>query len=139
MFTRTFEFSVSLLHSLVHFRMKTYTFWDTLHVLYRFIKAWGYISFSIDGKIEKGRIKSTVWDVLFVAAYNLLLCYIIYVNVVYDLTLISTKTFLIDKATRLISIAMVSNVILSGFINTARRYKIWKIHRTFHDFDIEVS
>lgn len=128
----------SFLQTLIELTMKEYTLWDTVQMFYYMVKFFGYISFSIDGKIEKGRIKSTICDVAIVTTGSLILTYIIYVNFTNDLTLILTESFIIDKGTRFITMLMIVNIFVTAIINTARRRKIWKVFRQFHEFDKEV-
>lgn len=119
--------------------MRIYSVWDIVRVFYRLVKFLGYISFSIDGKIENGKIKSTAFDILLMTGCNIFMLYIIYINSVHDLTLIKTKSFIIDKGTRLVTLFMLTNVFISSFINSVRRFEIWSVFKTFYDFDKEVK
>lgn len=119
--------------------MKVYSVWDTVHIFYYVVKFFGYICFSIDGKIEKGRIKSSVLDILMITFSNVCMLYVIYLNLTYDLSLISTKSFIIDNGTYLVTLFSITNVFMSSVINTIRRFEIWSVFKTFNNFDIEVN
>jgi hypothetical protein len=116
---------------------KVYSIWDTVKIIAFALKIVGF-SVSIDGKIEKGKIKFTFSDVFILLTGNIFFCFVIYINFANDLSLISTKSFLIDKGSQLVSMFMITNVLLSTIINTFRRRKIWGIFLKMHEFDVEV-
>lgn len=119
--------------------IKVYSFWDTIRVFYYVVKGFGYVSFSIDGRIEKGKIKSTFLDILMVLSGCSFFAVIIYLNITNDLTLISTKSFLIDKGNRSVTLFTIINVFLSSIINGLRRHEIWRSFKKLSNFDHEVS
>lgn len=55
---------VSQFRAVIAFTMKIYSVWDSMGILYYVLKGFGYISFTIEGKIENGKIRSTVSDVI---------------------------------------------------------------------------
>jgi hypothetical protein len=103
------------------------------------VKSFGYISFSIDGRIEKGKIKTTIFDILMVVWSFSYFAAIIYLNINNDLTLISTKNVLIDMGNRGVTLFTILNVFLSSIINTLRRHKIWGCFIQISNFDSEVD
>lgn len=118
---------------------KVYTIWDTIQIFYYVVKSFCYITFSVDGKIENGKIKSTVFDVVTVFGANIALTFIIYINFEYDLSLISTKSFIIDMGNRGVTLFMIMNVFVSSMINSLRRHEIWSFFTQLHEFDGEVD
>lgn len=118
--------------------MKIYSVWDSVRIFYLVVKFCGYISFSIDGRIENGRIRSRIFDILLTTFANSSMVYIVFINYTNDVSLMTTKSFIIDKGTRLVSLSSITNVFISSIINTLRRHEIWSIFKGFHDFDKQV-
>lgn len=117
---------------------KVYSFWDTIWVLYLMVKSFGYISFSIDGKIQNGKIKTTLRDILILLFGASFVQVVIYLNFTHDLTLIKTNSFIIDSGNRITTLFIISNVLLSSLMNTLRRRQIWNIFAKISNFDKEV-
>lgn len=103
------------------------------------VKLFGYITFSIDGKIQNGKIHSTIWDIFVMLCGSAFISVIIYVNFTIDLTLIKTKSFIIDQGNRLTTLFIISNVLVSSIINGLRRYEIWNVFKNISDFDKKVN
>lgn len=118
--------------------MKTYSIWDSIKVFYYVVKFFGYVSFSIDGKIENGKIRSTVRDAAIVTFRLLVLAFIIYLNFKDDIVLIKTKSLIIDLANRLATMFLITNVLFSAMTKIWKRKKIWSIYKHLHDFDGQV-
>lgn len=102
------------------------------------LKVCGCAGYSIDGKIENGKIKSTVFDVWTIVIGGVLMIYSIFVNFTDNLTLISTNSFIIDGGTRMVTILSIMNLFASGIINSLRRFSIWEIFKHMHEFDKQV-
>lgn len=118
---------------------KVYTVWDSIRLIYVVLKLTGYVTFTIDGKIENGKIKSTVFDSIVSISLNLFLCFVIFINVTNDFSLISTKSFLIDKGSHVVTIFLTLNVLVTSILNIKRRREIWGIFVKMHEFDKEAS
>lgn len=118
--------------------LKVYTIWDSIQVFYYVTKSLGYAVFSIDGKIQNGKIRSTFWDLLIVFFLYVSVGSIIYFNYTMDLSVVSTNSFIIDMGNRLVTLFMVSNVLSSSLINGLRRHEIWSVFKKLSDFDKEV-
>lgn len=118
---------------------KVYSLWDTTKAIYLLVKITGYISFSISGKIENGKIKTTILDFVFLASFCSFYSSIIYINFVNDLSLVSTKSLLIDKGSHFVTLFMISNVLLSAITNNNKRHKIWGLFIKMDEFDKGVS
>lgn len=116
-------------------REKIYSFWNTIHVFYIVVKVLGYVSFSIDGKVENGKIKTTFWDILILFFASCIFAAVIYLNVANNLTLISTKSFVIDSGNRLVNLTVIINVLLALWVNAYKRREIWSIFKEIYEVD----
>lgn len=119
--------------------MKVYTIWSSTKVFYYISKSFGNAPFSIVGKIENGKIRTTPRDFLVMTIRFSLLSFLIYLNVINDFSLIKTNSFIIDKANHLANILLVFNVLFAGSINAFKRKQIWSIFKQFYEFDKQVN
>lgn len=120
-------------------KSKKYSAWDTSRIYFLVLKFSGFIAYSIDGKIENGRIKIKIVDLLIMMLALCIYSFTFYINTQYDLTLIQTKSPTIDVGNRLIHNFIILNVFATVFLNFIMKYSIWGILRSFSKFDIDVS
>lgn len=118
--------------------MKTYSVWDSVKIFYNVLRLFGHTSFSIEGKIEKGKIRATVFDNVSMIFWCLFISFIIYTNFKNDYSLIKTNSFIIDKANHMATLFLISNVLFSNLTNMSRRKQIWNIFKVFYEFDQQV-
>lgn len=113
--------------------------WFNVYLYYIALKVFGFAGYSIDGDIHNGKIKTQFKDVAYLSLWILFEIYLIYVNVVINLSLSHTGSFLIDEGSRFVTILGVCNVLFSTVINFLLRYKIWHIFDKIYSFDQNVS
>ena len=117
---------------------RIYSLWDTVKLLSTVCRITGFLTFSIDGKIENGKIKLSYLDIFILTVLNIFYGFVIYINYTNDLALISNNSVFIDMGSRLVRHFIVFNVILSSLINTWRKKDIWGIFKKMSKFDKEV-
>src|SRR5690349_11899927 len=111
------------------------TIWNLIKPLYRIEKFFGLAVFSIKGNISEGKIRTDLFDVLQFLLVLGLQVYVLYINIVIDLSLSRTNSFLIDKGAHGIEIYNGFYVVLGSCLNAINRKKIWGIFRKCHKFD----
>ena len=118
--------------------MKVYSIWNPLRIFHHVFKMYGQASFCIDGNIENGKIRVTKFDRVLVTFRLLVMCFLVYLNVVKDYSLIKTNSFIIDKTNHLAKVFLVTNVFLSSLNFNLRRNQIWGIFNQLYTFDKQV-
>lgn len=120
-------------------KSRIYSCWDTVRIFYIVLKVSGFIAYSIDGRIENGKIKTRVMDIAMLSLCLFTYLAVFYINFKFDLTLISTKSPTIDIGNRLIHYYIIINVFLTTFIHFIWKYPVWEIFQSFSEFDKDVS
>jgi hypothetical protein len=118
---------------------KYYNCWDSTRIYYLVLKICGFIAYSVEGKIENGRIKIKLADIFIMLTALTTYTFILYINFGNDLTLIQTKSPTIDVGNRLIYNFTIINIFLTVIVNFIMRHSIWGIVRNFSKFDKDVS
>lgn len=116
-----------------------FTNWDIVKPFYWILRTFGLATFSIDGEIANGKIKSGIWDGFHLLAVFAVQFYIFYINVTMDLSLSRTQTVLIDTGAHIIEIFNGFNVLLGTCYYTFYRKKVWGVFRKCYEFDKEVA
>jgi len=116
-----------------------FSIWTIVKYYYAFAKYFGLAPYEIEGPIESGKIKFSLWYTCFFVAALGLQSVLVYVNFKMDLSLSKTNSFLIDKGAHFVEILNVFDILLSTVINAIFRKKIWSCFRRCHEFDEEVN
>lgn len=103
---------------------KVYTLWDTVETFHYGMKAFGFANFSIAGHIRDGKIKSSLFDILWFIATSLVTAYLIYLNWILNLSLITTTSRVINVGSRAVLLFQVTNVLFSCILMFIRRYQV---------------
>lgn len=112
--------------------------WDIVRRFHFAWKIFGFANFSVDGKIENGKIKFQFWDILTASVVNSLLLYIIYLNWMEDLSLLTTRSRVINMGSRLVLLYQIINVFIASVTMMMRRKEVWGIFRRCHKLDEEL-
>jgi hypothetical protein len=113
--------------------------WSIVSKFHIAMKIFGFANFTVDGKIENGRIKTTPTDVAVAIVTNSLVFYLIYLNYDSNLSLISTKSRVIDIGSRVVLLFEITNVLATSVIMFTRRHQLWGIFSRCHRLDGELS
>lgn len=116
-----------------------FNIWNIVKPFYWIMKFFGLASFTIVGDVRDGKIKTRLRDVLHMLVVLTSQVYIVYINVIYDMSLSRTNSILIDIGAHFVEIFNGFNVLLGTLIYAVFRKKIWGIFRTCHEFDGEVN
>lgn len=120
-------------------KSKIYSCWDTIRIFYILSKVSGFIAYSIDGRIENGKIKTRLMDIVMLNSFLFIYFVVFYLNYRYDLTLISTQSPTIDIGNRLIHNYIIINAFLTTFLQFIWKDSVWEIFQSFSEFDKDVS
>lgn len=112
--------------------------WSVIKVFYWILKPFGLAPFSIDGKIENGKIKTSRFDFCHFSLVLSVQVWVLYINFYENYSLSRTNSFLIDKGAYCIEIFNAFNVIFGSCLYAVNRRKFWAIFISFHSFDQEV-
>ncbi|XP_070504866.1 putative gustatory receptor 28b [Chironomus tepperi] len=116
-----------------------YTIWDIVKRFHVGWKIFGFAHFSVDGKIENGKIKLELFDFLSAVISNSIVLYIVYLNYDRDLTIISTTSRVINMGSRLVLIYEIGNVFIAAVIMMLKRHDVWGIFYRCHKLDEELK
>ena len=116
-----------------------YTIWDTVKRFHIGWKFFGFAHFSVDGKIENGKIKLEIFDIFAAIISNSIVLYIVYLNYSQDLTIISTTSGVINLGSRMVLIYEIGNVFIAAVIMMLKRYDVWGIFYRCHKLDEELK
>ncbi|KAG5669291.1 hypothetical protein PVAND_017181 [Polypedilum vanderplanki] len=119
--------------------VKQSSIWDLVGKFQIAMKVFGFANFTIDGKIEDGKIKTTFVDIIIAFATNSLIFYLIYLNYNSNLSLISTNSKVIDIGSRVVLLFEITNVFATSIIMFVRRHQLWGIFSRCHRLDGELS
>ena len=119
--------------------MKVYSIWNPLRIFYYIFKIFGQASFTIDGKIENGKIRVTVFDGIGGTVRLLIGCWLVHWNIFNDFSFNITNSFIIDLTNYLVTVFLMMNALSSSISNNLRRNQIWSIFNQLHDFDKQVT
>lgn len=117
----------------------SYTIWDTVKRFHIGWKFFGFAHFSVNGKIDNGKIKLEVFDILSAIISNSIVLYIVYLNYNQDLTIISTTSRVINLGSRLVLIYEIGNVFIAAVIMMLKRHDVWGIFYRCHRLDEEMK
>jgi hypothetical protein len=112
--------------------------WDSVRTFYIGMKFFGYAYYSIDGKIEDGKVKSTFLDTIIAIFVTTTLLCLIYLNYAYNLSLIATKSRIIDMGSRGVLLFEITNVLITQISMYIRRNDIWGIFKRLYKLDNEL-
>lgn len=115
-----------------------YTIWDIVKRFHILWKLFGFAHFSVDGKIENGKIKLEFFDILSAIISNSIILYIVYLNYDQNLTIISTTSGVINLGSRLVLIYEIGNVFIAAIIMMMKRHDVWSIFYRCHKLDEEL-
>lgn len=116
-----------------------FTVWNLVKPFYWILKFFGLGVFTIDGDIEDGKIKTSIWDIFQMILVLSVQFYILHINIKFDMSLSRTSSILIDRGAHFIEIFNSLNVLLSICLYALFRKRIWRIFRKCYEFDVEVS
>lgn len=130
---------MSIAPAKIAFAENSHTIWDTVKQFQLGWKLFGFANFSIDGTIEKGKIKINFFDILLSILSNSLTLYVMYLNKQNDLTLIFTKSRVINMGSRVVLFFCIINVFISSMTMMTRRKDVWGIFDRCHKLDEELK
>lgn len=119
-------------------QQKSFVIWEVVKHYYWLQRTFGLAAFSIKGNITDGRITTGPLEVLHFLIIVSLQLYVLYLNIIFDLSLSRTNSFLIDKGAHAIEIFNGFNVAMGTCLYAIYRKRIWKVLRKCHEFDEEV-
>lgn len=115
------------------------TIWSTVKQFHTGWKLFGFANFSVEGKIENGEIKLKLSDIITSIVCNSIVLYVIYLNYDQDLTLLITKSRVINMGSRLVLLFGIVNVFASSMTLMLRRNDAWGIFCQCHRLDEELK